>query len=150
INAIRTLDRLELIEGKMKMKFEDKVAKERLPDGRYVLRRVYITEEKGSDVNLATDLLWDAACRKFAKAVVVSGDTDLLRSMQIVKDNTKTTLVSVIPRVDSPRDRENDNFLKAFRSVSHFQVPFISDELLAASQLPEVVVTARGKKKDET
>jgi hypothetical protein len=42
------------------------------------------TEEKGSDVNLATHLLHDAYQKSFDCAIVVSGDSDLLGPVQIV------------------------------------------------------------------
>ena len=42
------------------------------------------TEEKGSDVNLATHLVNDAHLRRFEVAVVVSGDSDLLGPVKIV------------------------------------------------------------------
>lgn len=42
------------------------------------------TEEKGSDVNLATHLLHDAHLDRFDCAVVVSGDSDLLEPVRIV------------------------------------------------------------------
>lgn len=42
------------------------------------------TEEKGSDVNLATHLLHDAHLARFDCAVVVSGDSDLLEPVRIV------------------------------------------------------------------
>jgi uncharacterized LabA/DUF88 family protein len=43
------------------------------------------TEEKGSDVNLATHLLHDAHMRRFDVAVVVSNDSDLLEPIKIVR-----------------------------------------------------------------
>lgn len=42
------------------------------------------TEEKGSDVNLATHLLHDAHLNLFDCAVVISGDSDLLEPVRIV------------------------------------------------------------------
>jgi hypothetical protein len=42
------------------------------------------TEEKGSDVNLATHLLSDACNRRFECAVIISGDSDLLAPVQVV------------------------------------------------------------------
>ena len=42
------------------------------------------TEEKGSDVNLATHLLNDAHLQRFDCAVVVSGDSDLLEPVRLV------------------------------------------------------------------
>jgi hypothetical protein len=42
------------------------------------------TEEKGSDVNLASQLLNDAHLRRMECAVVISGDSDLLMPVKIV------------------------------------------------------------------
>ena len=47
------------------------------------------TEEKGSDVNLATQLIHDAHSRRFESAVIVSGDSDLLMPVRIVKEEVK-------------------------------------------------------------
>jgi uncharacterized LabA/DUF88 family protein len=48
--------------------------------------RLIKTEEKGSDVNLATQLLHDAHLRKMDCAVIISGDSDLLMPVRIVKE----------------------------------------------------------------
>jgi hypothetical protein len=48
--------------------------------------RVIKTEEKGSDVNLATHLLHDAHMGRFDIAVVVSNDSDLLEPIKIVRE----------------------------------------------------------------
>jgi len=47
--------------------------------------RVIKTEEKGSDVNLATHLLHDAHMSRFDVAVVISNDSDLLEPIKIVR-----------------------------------------------------------------
>ena len=48
--------------------------------------RVIKTEEKGSDVNLATHLLHDAYRGRFEVAVIVSNDSDLLEPIKIVRE----------------------------------------------------------------
>ena len=48
--------------------------------------RVLKTEEKGSDVNLATHLLHDAHMGRFDIAVVVSNNSDLLEPIKIVRE----------------------------------------------------------------
>jgi uncharacterized LabA/DUF88 family protein len=47
--------------------------------------KVIKTEEKGSDVNLATHLLHDAHMNRYDVAVVVSNDTDLLGPIKLVR-----------------------------------------------------------------
>ena len=44
------------------------------------------TEEKGSDVNLASHLLWDAFTNKIDIAVLVTNDSDLVEPVRIVRD----------------------------------------------------------------
>ena len=57
-----------------------------VPGRRQEYVRVIKTEEKGSDVNLATHLLHDAHMGRFEVAVVVSNDSDLLEPIKIVRD----------------------------------------------------------------
>lgn len=53
---------------------------------------VHTTEEKGSDVNLATFLLKDAYEDKFDAALIISQDTDLLEPLRIVKQDLQKTV----------------------------------------------------------
>jgi uncharacterized LabA/DUF88 family protein len=55
------------------------------PGARQQYVRVIKTEEKGSDVNLATHLLHDAHMGRFDVGVVVSNDSDLLEPIRIVR-----------------------------------------------------------------
>ena len=73
-----------------------------LPD--YVLVRD--SEEKGSDVNLATRLLVDGFNRQYRQAVVVSNDADFAGAMRYVRDDLglRVTLVNPDPRNSSPRE----------------------------------------------
>lgn len=56
------------------------------------------TEEKGSDVNLATYLVVDAFRGDFEKALVVSNDTDLCEPIRIVVEELKLPVIVVNPR----------------------------------------------------
>jgi hypothetical protein len=57
--------------------------------GQDPLIEVIKTEEKGSDVNLATHLIHDAHLDRFECAIVVSGDSDLLAPVRIVINELK-------------------------------------------------------------
>src|SRR5262249_43902959 len=59
--------------------------------------RVIKTEEKGSDVNLATALLIDAFDGGFEQAVVVSNDSDLVKPIQIVRQKFGLPVVVLFP-----------------------------------------------------
>ena len=73
-----------------------------LPD--YVLVRD--SEEKGSDVNLATRLLVDGFNKDYEQAVVVSNDADFAGAMRYVRDDLglRVTLVNPDPKNSSPRE----------------------------------------------
>ena len=63
------------------------------------------SEEKGSDVNLATRLLVDGFNGEYEQAVVVSNDADFAGAMRYVRDDLglRVTLVNPDPRNASPR-----------------------------------------------
>ena len=48
--------------------------------------QVIKTEEKGSDVNIATYLVSDAYESRFDVAAVITGDSDLMEPVRLVKD----------------------------------------------------------------
>ncbi len=64
------------------------------------------SEEKGSDVNLATRLLVDGFNKKYEQAVVISNDADFSSAMRYVRDDLglRVTLVNPDPRNTSPRE----------------------------------------------
>ena len=70
----------------------------------YVLVRD--SEEKGSDVNLATRLLVDGFNGEYEQAVVVSNDADFAAAMRYVRDGLglRVTLVNPDSRNSSPRE----------------------------------------------
>lgn len=65
--------------------------------------RVIKTEEKGSDVNLATHLLHDAHMDRFDLAVVVSNDSDLLEPIKIVRSELKKRVGVLNPHKNPSR-----------------------------------------------
>ena len=56
------------------------------------MAEVYRTEEKGSDVNLASHLLFDACDRDFETALVISNDTDLMFPVREVRHRLGVTV----------------------------------------------------------
>ncbi len=67
------------------------------------------SEEKGSDVNLATRLLVDGFNREYEQAVVVSNDADFAGAMRYVRDDLglRVALVNPDRKNTSPRDLAN-------------------------------------------
>ena len=80
LRALQTIPNLEIILGTF---LSHEVSMPRSPIGSgYV--KVIKTEEKGSDVNIATHLLMDGFRNDYELAVVVSNDSDLLMPIQVV------------------------------------------------------------------
>ena len=74
------------------------------------------TEEKGSDVNLATYLLLDAFDNKYESAVVISNDTDLLEPIRAVRHRFKKLVGLLYPTLDpSSVLVRNVDFVKQIR-----------------------------------
>jgi NYN domain len=95
------------------------------------------TEEKGSDVNLATYLLIDAFRRDSDLAVVVSNDSDLCEPIRIVKDEFGVPVGLLNPHRNTSSDlrRLHPTFLKQIRGG-----------VLSACQFQDALVNARGHK----
>jgi len=95
---------------------------------------VFKTEEKGSDVNLATQLLHDAHSDRFECAVIISGDSDLLMPLRIVKENLQKPVGVINPQHNPCRVLQNHaTFYKHIRKAA-----------LVKSQFPSPMKDAKG------
>ncbi len=93
------------------------------------------TEEKGSDVNLATYLLLDAFQRACDVAVVISNDSDLKLPIEIVQSELGIRVGVVNPHPPARRSRAlQPTFFKQIRTSA-----------LAACQFPPMLTDARGE-----
>lgn len=97
---------------------------------------VLITEEKGSDVNLATYLLLDAFDDAFDVAVVISDDSDLLQPMRIVKKRFKKKLAVI---------RVRTNRASVFRSLADSVYDADRERYYSRSQFPPMLKSKTGK-----
>jgi len=95
--------------------------------------KVYKTEEKGSDVNLATYLLLDAAKGNCEVAVVVSNDSDLKEPIAVTEREFGIPVGILNPQRGRSRDLRS-TFYKDIRAGA-----------LAASQFPDVLEDAKGE-----
>lgn len=104
-------------------------------DGAPVMVQVRKTKEKGSDVNLATHLVWDALHQSADAFVVLSNDSDLVTPIRRLVQE-KGALVGIIVPVAHPSRAlmETGAFPKQLR-----------EGVLANSQLPDPVVDGEGR-----
>lgn len=86
LRALRTLPDVEIHLGHFLTKNVWMPLAFPVPGGPATVQ-VVKTEEKGSDVNLASQLLRDAHLGAMECAIVVSGDSDLLMPVRIVKED---------------------------------------------------------------
>jgi len=96
--------------------------------------QVMKTEEKGSDVNLTSIMLVDAADNAFDCAVIISGDSDLKTPVQLVQNRFHKTVGVINPQKIKCR---------AFETTARFY-KHIRESALAASQFPPVLTDKLG------
>lgn len=99
--ALRTLPEMEIIEGQF-LSRPTRMPLHPRPSQGPRSARVMKTEEKGSDVNLATHLLCDAYEKQFGAAVVVTNDSDLVEPIRMVQQRIKLRVVVINPHPRKP------------------------------------------------
>jgi uncharacterized LabA/DUF88 family protein len=101
------------------------------------VKKVWVekTEEKGSDVNIATHLLHDAYQRKFEVAVLVTNDSDLVEPVRVVRRELDLAVGILNPHQHHSAVLKTEaTFMKRIRQ---------SD--VAACQFPPIMNDAKGQ-----
>ena len=99
--------------------------------------RILDSEEKGTDVNLATRLLVDGFGGAYEQAVVVSNDSDLASPMRYVRDELGLKMTVVNP------DNNNSTHRDLVDSATY--VRRLRRSHLRRSQFPPALSDARGR-----
>jgi len=132
--ALETIPNLSIIRGSF---LTNKVWMLKVgcpPDKDTSYVRVIKTEEKGSDVNLATHLLFDACRGNFECAAIVSKDSDLLEPIRIVREELGLSVGLL-----------NPGKKKSFTLTPHADfIKEIRRGVLMASQFPDELQDANG------
>lgn len=148
LRALRTLSNIEIILGHF-LTHEVYLPLAGSSPDRPRFAKVLKTEEKGSDVNIATHLLNDAYKRRFDAAALVSNDSDLQEPVRIVSHELKLPIGVINPQRPTlivrqgrqpVRSRQRSRQLvryATFRKV-------IRKGLLAVSQFPDTLQDAKG------
>jgi uncharacterized LabA/DUF88 family protein len=105
-------------------------------NGQIKMIDVIKTEEKGTDVNLAVQMVADAKDNLFDKALLFSNDSDMSYAVQIAAKDCHKTIGLFIDRnaVSFKTLKENVTFIKR-----------LTPSIFASNQLPEEIVTSTGR-----
>ncbi len=133
LRALATLPNLEIIYGHfLSNETFMPLAKPKPRGPKYA--KVIKTEEKGSDVNLATHLIRDAFCGEFEAAVLVTNDSDLKEPVRLVRRELGCPVGIVNPHRQASRVLAREaSFVKQIRKGA-----------LKASQFPDTLRDRHG------
>jgi hypothetical protein len=92
------------------------------------------TKEKGSDVNLATHLLYDGFKQLYELAVLITNDSDLLEPVRIVRNELRLSVGILNPH------QHHSCVLKQYATF----IKRIRQAHVAACQFPETMTDAKG------
>ena len=134
LRALRTIPNLEIILGHF-LTHEISMPRANCAPGHQRFVKVIKTEEKGSDVNIATHLLHDGYQGMYGVAILISNDSDLVEAIKIVRNELKKGVIVLNPFKDTPSQELN--------RVSTFVKP-IRQGVLAASQFPSPIQDKNG------
>jgi len=124
---------IEIVEGHYIQKPVTMRLVKKIPGYRPWYVKVLKSEEKGSDVNLAVQLVNDAWLNRFDCAVVCSNDGDLADAVRIVKRERHKSVVVTVP--GDPVTRPASVELRRWSS----KVMHIPASALVSSQLPNPI-----------
>jgi hypothetical protein len=130
--ALKTIPHFHIVEGN----FLTKPTRLPLESDPTKFAVVMKTEEKGSDVNLASHLINDGHLGRYEQAVVITNDSDLAEPIRIVRDELKLPVGILFPsKYLNPqlKNAVTPNFNKPIRSG-----------VLSASQFPSQLTDAVG------
>ncbi len=136
LRALETLPGFEIHYGTFRPRVKTRRLAEPIPGlPEYV--RIMDSEEKGTDVNLATRLLVDGFNGAFEQAVIVSNDSDLASPMRYVRDELGLKVMVVNP--------DNNNYTHRDLEDAATYIKRLRKSHLRRSQFPPMVADAQGR-----
>ncbi len=134
LRALKTIPNMEIIFGHF-LSHEVSMPLANCLPGHQKYAQVIKTEEKGSDVNIATHLLHDGYQGAYGVAIVISNDSDLVEAIRIVRNELKKGVIVLNPFKDTPSQE--------LKKVATFLKP-IREGVIAASQFTNQMVDQNG------
>ncbi len=129
--ALRTCSRTQVIEGSFQIHSKRLPAAKDFFAGQMNPVEVIVSEEKGSDVNLASHLLLDACQGQFDVAAVITNDSDLTTPIEMVKTALGKQVVLVSPLKPSSNKRPNRSLVNAASSQKSIRNGALKSSLLS-------------------
>lgn len=139
--ALRTLPDFEIVLGEFRTR-QTRAAVVNPPPKTI---EIYKTEEKGSDVNLGAHLLLDAFQDKFQAAIIITGDSDLLTPIKMVRTVLRKPVGVLNPQRLSGPNRRDPRPSAGLRKAAAFYQNGVSWAQLEAAQLPPELRDAHGE-----
>jgi uncharacterized LabA/DUF88 family protein len=135
LRALRSIPIMEIIYGHF-LSHEITMPLVNPPPGGPKYVRVIKTEEKGSDVNIATHMINDGYIGRYEVAVVLSNDSDLVEPIKIVRQELSLPVgvLNPIPAHPSHELQKHASFMKPIRKG-----------VLSVSQFPERMKDVNGE-----
>ena len=140
LRALQTIPNLEIHLGRFvsrPQKWPAYPLQYPVPAGPPLLVRILRTEEKRSDVNLATLLMLDCIDDDLDEAVVISNDSDLVLPIEYAVGRFGKAVGVINPQRLGTASRE-------LAQIATWSYKQINRSVLAASQFPDVVDHPRG------
>jgi len=140
--ALGTLPLVSIIEGHYLSHPKRMPLTRPLPNGQRTVEVIF-TEEKGSDVNLASHLLFDAFTDAYDCAIVVSADSDLATPIEMAKNRLGKTIGVQVPQLLGKKGKQPRRSAR-LQQVATFYRKGLREGVLAASQFPDTLTDSVG------
>ena len=136
LSALQTVPGLDIVTGTFRFRTKRRPLAQPILGAPSVVS-IFEWEEKKTDVNLATEMIFDCFSGTCDRIALVSNDTDLVRSIQRIRDELNVEVVVINPYrvVRTPREM--------YRAAS--RVLRVTGSHLRRSQFPDTVVDAKGR-----
>ena len=149
LRALMTIPAIDIILGKFVVREKSVTL---TPEEQHSLNRnkvlASIAEEKRTDVNLASHLIYDACNDNFDIAYVITNDTDFVEPIKMVKEVIGKPIVIVAPRsliIDEKKNKFGTSVPDSKLKNAASETYFINDSLLGDSQFPDEIHKKNGK-----
>ncbi len=105
---------------------------------------VFKTEEKGSDVNLASHLLLDGFRNRYQAAIVITGDSDLIAPIKMARSDLGKPVGVLNPQRSSGPDCRPARKSAGLKQAASFYQNDVSWAQLSQAQFPESLADIHG------